>query len=116
VSEKLVTTVMTQVVENVCEELTRLFSCVAKFNENGSVQATLDLAAFQDAISPFLTQNSRLEINITYMHIIQIKFILYTFKTTINYIDYFNVILSRTLLNETFGLIPRSRELVRGSR
>jgi hypothetical protein len=70
VSEKLVTTVMTQVVENVCEELTRLFSCVAKFNENGSVQATLDLAAFQDAISPFLTQNSRLEleieINITY--------------------------------------------------
>lgn len=50
---------MSQVVENVCEEFTRLFSCVSKFSENGSLQATLDVVAFQDAISPFLTQNSK---------------------------------------------------------
>jgi hypothetical protein len=50
---------MSQVVENVCEEFTRLFSCVAKFSENGCLQATLDIAAFQEAISPFLNQNSR---------------------------------------------------------
>lgn len=58
VSEKLVTTVMNQVVENVCEELTRLFSCIAKFGENGAMQAALDMAAFQDAVSGFLIGNS----------------------------------------------------------
>ncbi|ODM94952.1 Exocyst complex component 2, partial [Orchesella cincta] len=80
VSEKLVTTVMTQVIESVCEELTRLFSCIAKFSENGAMQATLDMAAFQDAVSGFLTGNS------------------------IN------------LVNETFSLIPRSKEMLRSSR
>ncbi|CAG7725259.1 unnamed protein product [Allacma fusca] len=59
VSEKLIYTVMTQVVENVCEELTRLFSCVAVFGDHGKFQAVLDVAAFQQAIQPFLSPNSK---------------------------------------------------------
>jgi hypothetical protein len=50
---------MRHVVENVCEELTRLFSCVPKFSENGSLQGTLDVAAFQDVVMDFLTPNSK---------------------------------------------------------
>lgn len=45
---------MAQVVENVCEEFTRLFSCVAKFSENGSLQATLDIAAFQGKLNKII--------------------------------------------------------------
>ena len=50
---------MTHVVENVCEELVRLFSCVPKFSENGSMQGTLDVAAFQEVVKDFLTPDSK---------------------------------------------------------
>jgi len=66
VSEQLVGTVMSQVVENVCEEFTRLFSCIAKFCDNGSLQATLDIASFQDPILPFLNQHSRVHLSETF--------------------------------------------------
>jgi hypothetical protein len=59
ISEKLIFPVMTQVVENVCEELTRLFSCVAVFGEHGKFQAVLDVAAFQQATQPFLSSSSK---------------------------------------------------------
>lgn len=51
--------VMTQVAENVCEELTRLFSCVPKFSEFGAMQATLDVMAFQEVVEIFINSNSR---------------------------------------------------------
>lgn len=52
-------TILTQVVENVCEELTRLFSCVASFSENGCSQAALDVAAFEQTVQGFLSPNSK---------------------------------------------------------
>jgi len=50
---------MSQVVENVCEELTRLFSCVPKFSEFGVMQATLDIMAFQEVVEDFINSTSR---------------------------------------------------------
>lgn len=43
-----------------CEELTRLFSCVPRLSDNGCLQATLDVLAFQEVIKNYMSPESKL--------------------------------------------------------
>lgn len=53
-----VSKVLTKVVESVVEEMARVYECVPKFEGNGNMQATLDLRAFEDAMSAYKTSNT----------------------------------------------------------
>ncbi|XP_041376144.1 exocyst complex component 2-like isoform X2 [Gigantopelta aegis] len=52
---KFVSRVMGRVIEAVCDEMTRLIQCSDGFNNNGAIQAHLDLCALQDAVTLYKT-------------------------------------------------------------
>ena len=59
ISTKLVTPVLQHVVEYVCDELTRLYSCAPTFSEHGALQACVDVGAFQESVAELLTEGAR---------------------------------------------------------
>jgi exocyst complex component 2 len=60
VSPSLVSRVLTQIVETVAEELSRLMSCVTRFSVEGNQQARADIEAIQEAARLFTTPTAQL--------------------------------------------------------
>lgn len=51
--------VLSAVVVTISEEMSRLMNCVTNFNENGAMQAKLDLMALTYTLSNYFTPNSK---------------------------------------------------------
>ncbi|XP_069765761.1 exocyst complex component 2 isoform X2 [Narcine bancroftii] len=60
ISKELVPRVLSQIIEAVAEEVSRLMQCVSSFSKNGALQAKLEICALRDAVALFLTADSRL--------------------------------------------------------
>jgi len=60
VSPSLVSRVLTQIVETVAEELSRLMSCVTRFSAEGNGQARADIQAIQETVRLFTTPTAQL--------------------------------------------------------
>lgn len=58
VSPNLVSRVLTQIVETVAEELSRLMSCVTRFSVEGNQQARADVLAVQETVRLFTTPSA----------------------------------------------------------
>lgn len=58
VSPSFVTRVTQKVAEAVSEEITRVIECVTEFNENGRLQARVELMAFQETVKLYLTPHA----------------------------------------------------------
>uniref|UniRef100_UPI00358FCEE5 exocyst complex component 2-like isoform X1 n=1 Tax=Myxine glutinosa TaxID=7769 RepID=UPI00358FCEE5 len=58
-SRELVSRVLSRLIEGVAEEMARLLQCVHAFSTHGTVQAHLELYAFQHSTSAFHTPRSR---------------------------------------------------------
>lgn len=59
-SPSLVSRVLTQIVETVAEELSRLMSCVTRFSAEGNEQARADIQAIQETVRLFTTPTAQL--------------------------------------------------------
>jgi len=59
VSPSLVSRVLTQIVETVAEELSRLMSCVTRFSAEGNEQARADIQAIQETVRLFTTPTAQ---------------------------------------------------------
>ncbi|PSN46362.1 Exocyst complex component 2, partial [Blattella germanica] len=59
VSPNLVHRVLTQIVETVAEELSRLMSCVTRFSVEGNQQARADILAVQETVKLFTTPSAQ---------------------------------------------------------
>jgi exocyst complex component 2 len=59
VSPNLVPRVLTQIVETVAEELSRLMSCVTRFSVEGNQQARADIQAVQETVRLFTTPTAQ---------------------------------------------------------
>ncbi|KDQ71568.1 exocyst complex component 2 [Zootermopsis nevadensis] len=59
VSPNLVPRVLTQIVETVAEELSRLMSCVTRFSVEGNQQARADILAVQETVRFFITPTAQ---------------------------------------------------------
>ncbi|XP_023727524.1 exocyst complex component 2 [Cryptotermes secundus] len=59
VSPNLVSCVLTQIVETVAEELSRLMSCVTRFSVEGNQQARADIQAVQETVRLFTTPTAQ---------------------------------------------------------
>ncbi|CAH2284188.1 exocyst complex component 2 [Pelobates cultripes] len=59
ISKELVPRVMSNIVEAVGEELSRLMQCVPAFSANGALQARLEICSLKDAIAIYLTDDSK---------------------------------------------------------
>ncbi|XP_063056714.1 exocyst complex component 2 [Engraulis encrasicolus] len=59
ISKELVPRVCSRIIEAVAEEMSRLMQCVSSFSKNGALQARLEISALSDAISVYLTPESR---------------------------------------------------------
>lgn len=51
--------VLTQIVETVAEELSRLMSCVTRFSLEGNQQARADIQAVQETVRLFTTPTAQ---------------------------------------------------------
>lgn len=51
--------VLSAIVVTISEEMSRLMNCVTNFNENGAMQARLDLMALTLTLSNYFTPNSK---------------------------------------------------------
>jgi exocyst complex component 2 len=51
--------VQSHIVEMVAEEVARLMSCIPNFNEEGVLQAHVDLWLLQKALSPYCTSTAK---------------------------------------------------------
>ena len=58
-SPNLVSRVLTQIVETVAEELSRLMSCVKRFSVEGNQQARADILAVQETVKLFTTPSAQ---------------------------------------------------------
>ncbi|XP_078283534.1 exocyst complex component 2 isoform X1 [Rhinoraja longicauda] len=58
ISKDLVPRVLSQIIEAVAEEMSRLMQCVSSFSKNGALQAKLEICALRDAVASFLTPDS----------------------------------------------------------
>ncbi|XP_048254965.1 exocyst complex component 2-like [Haliotis rufescens] len=56
ISPIFVLRVMTKIAESVCEEMSRLIHCSPGFNNNGAIQARLELYALQDTVDVYKTE------------------------------------------------------------
>ncbi|KAK7578051.1 hypothetical protein V9T40_010256 [Parthenolecanium corni] len=56
---KLLFHIISQIVETVAEELSRLMSCVTKFNNYGKIQARIDITGLQRVLHQFMTDNAK---------------------------------------------------------
>ncbi len=56
---KLQYRIISEIVETVAEELSRLMSCVTKFNNFGKLQARIDITGLQRVLKHFITQNAK---------------------------------------------------------
>lgn len=56
---KLLFHIISQIVETVAEELSRLMSCVTKFNNYGKLQARIDISGLQRVLHHFMTDNAK---------------------------------------------------------
>jgi exocyst complex component 2 len=61
--------VMCQIVEQVADEMNRLFQCVAKFSSSGAIQAKLDICAFDKAVGIYKTSHTRSSIKEALGHV-----------------------------------------------
>lgn len=57
---KLLYPIISQIVETVAEELSRLTSCITRFSQNGNLQARVDIIAVREIFSKFLTPNAEM--------------------------------------------------------
>lgn len=60
VSPTLVKKVLTEVIEIVAEELSRLMSCVKKFSHCGTLQARTDILALQETLQNYITPKAKM--------------------------------------------------------
>nr|CAD7265455.1 unnamed protein product [Timema shepardi] len=60
VNPNLVSRVLSQIVETVAEELSRLMSCVTRFSIQGNQQARVDIRAVQETVSLYTTPTAQL--------------------------------------------------------
>ncbi|XP_062412248.1 exocyst complex component 2 [Sardina pilchardus] len=59
ISKDLVPRVLSRIIEAVAEEMSRLMQCVSSFSKNGALQARLEICSLSDAVSVYLTSESR---------------------------------------------------------
>lgn len=55
---KLLHKIISDIVETIAEELSRLMSCVTKFNNNGRLQAAIDIIGLKRVLKIFVTKNA----------------------------------------------------------
>lgn len=63
VSPFLLRPILEQIIQTVAEELARLMDCVEEFNDNGKMQATLDIRLIRDALRVYSNERAKSSFN-----------------------------------------------------